>query len=344
MSTGNASRDSVSRLPSAGFLLIDKPLGVTSHDVVAACRGALHTRHVGHAGTLDPLASGLLVVGFGYATRLLKYVVGTAKTYEAVMRLGASTTTDDAEGEPQTEHQSEQVRTAVEELIAKPERITAAINENFIGMIDQVPSTYSAIKVNGERAYALARQGQEVSLAARSIEISEFSVLSLASVTTDRGTFADVRVRVTCSAGTYIRALARDLGATLGVGGYLTFLRRTNIGAFDVDAAVVAGTVERVFTDKSGVQQHRTKVTLEPQAVAAAVIDVVQGISGVLPMVEIDADKARDIHFGRRISLNISQLCATVLVREDGTQQLCAIVEPCAPGQVQPVAVFPAEN
>ncbi|MCI1935896.1 MAG: tRNA pseudouridine(55) synthase TruB [Bifidobacteriaceae bacterium] len=330
--------NSQSRLPAAGFLLVDKPCGVTSHDVVAACRGALHTRRVGHAGTLDPMASGLLVIGFGYATRLLKYVVGTEKTYEAVIRLGASTTTDDVEGEMTPPVQPESVRERLKGLKDHPELVQDAISRHFTGTVSQVPSTFSAIKVDGERAYNLAREGQTVELAARDITISDFSVLGSAFVKTAEqeepatdiaAEYLDLTVSITCSAGTYIRAIARDMGAFLGVGGYLTFLRRTRIGDFSVTHAVGATTRERTFTDKQGTVQTRTKVQISPDEVLPAVIDVVDGVRGVVPLVEVTDEQARDLRFGRRIAVSVSQPTAALHVDADGGRELCAMVEPC---------------
>ncbi len=211
---------------SSGILLLDKPQGWTSHDVVARTRRLAGTRKVGHAGTLDPMATGLLLLGIDSATRLLTYMVGLDKEYFATIRLGASTTTDDAEGET--------IESAPPASIAA---ITAAaIDEQLAqlrGDIEQVPSTVSAIKVDGKRAYALARAGEEVVLKKRPVTVSAFELLG-----DERADgFLDLRVRVECSSGTYIRALARDLGSALGVGGHLTALRRTRIGPFRVEDA-----------------------------------------------------------------------------------------------------------
>jgi tRNA pseudouridine55 synthase len=207
-----------------GILLVDKPGGVTSHDVVGATRRALGTRKVGHAGTLDPMATGLLILGVGTSTRLLTYLVGLGKTYEATIRLGESTTTDDAEGETIA-------RTDASELDRAA--IDAGIAE-LTGEIDQVPSAVSAIKVDGRRAYARVRDGEDVQLAARRVTVSRLDVLAQRRV----DDVVDLDVVVGCSSGTYIRALARDLGAGLGVGGHLTALRRTAVGPFRVPDAV----------------------------------------------------------------------------------------------------------
>ncbi len=212
----------------SGILLVDKPGGITSHDVVARARRALNTRKIGHAGTLDPMATGLLILGVGPATRLLTYIVGLDKTYEATIRLGASTDSDDADG-------TEIARADAAVLAAvTPDAVSAGIAA-LTGRIEQVPSTVSAIKVGGRRAYDLARAGEEVQLKARDVTVSRFEVLAVRPV----DGAIDLDVVVDCSSGTYIRALARDLGAALGVGGHLTALRRTRIGAFRVEDAAV---------------------------------------------------------------------------------------------------------
>jgi tRNA pseudouridine55 synthase len=198
-----------------GLALLDKPSGLTSHDVVARCRRILRTRRVGHAGTLDPMATGVLVLGVGRATRLLGYLSAADKDYDAVIRLGEATTTDDAEGEVVSRQQA---NVATADLTAAVARLT--------GVIEQVPSSVSAIKVGGQRAYARVRSGEAVELPPRTVTVSRFQVRDVAQV----GEFLDVAVSVTCSSGTYIRALARDLGSDLGVGGHLRQLRRTRSG------------------------------------------------------------------------------------------------------------------
>lgn len=208
-----------------GLVVVDKPGGMTSHDVVARVRRLARTRRVGHGGTLDPMATGVLVVGVGRATRLLTYVVGTAKSYQATIRLGESTVTDDAEGEitggASADHLSdEQVRDAL-----------AA----FTGDIEQVPSAVSAVKIDGQRAYRRVRSGQEVALPARKVHIARLTATALRRVPGGR---IDVDVDLSCSSGTYVRAIARDLGARLGVGGHLTALRRTAVGGFTLVEAL----------------------------------------------------------------------------------------------------------
>lgn len=214
-----------------GLLLVDKSAGRTSHDVVGKVRYLGATRKVGHAGTLDPMATGLLVLGIGRATRLLTFLVGCDKAYAATIRLGASTITDDAEGEITA-------RTPVPELAG--ERLAAAV-AGLTGAIEQVPSAVSAIKIAGERSYARVRAGEEVELAARPVTVSRFVVLDRRPIVVDDVPMLDLDVEVEVSSGTYVRALARDLGSTLGVGGHLTALRRTRVGRFSVaDAHTVA--------------------------------------------------------------------------------------------------------
>jgi len=205
---------------TSGILLVDKPGGMTSHDVVSRVRRLAGTRKVGHAGTLDPMATGLLILGIDSSTRLLTYVVGLDKEYYATIRLGFATTTDDREGEP--------IGAAVDTSGVTRSAIDAAILP-LTGVISQVPSSVSAIKVDGRRAYDRVRSGEDVVLKSREVTVSAFEILDV------RGGELDVRVE--CSSGTYIRALARDLGAALGVGGYLTALRRTRIGPFAVSDA-----------------------------------------------------------------------------------------------------------
>jgi tRNA pseudouridine55 synthase len=217
--------DPKNRAPvTSGLVIVDKPAGMTSHDVVGKMRRIARTRKVGHAGTLDPMATGVLVIGVERATKLLGHLALTVKEYTATIRLGQSTVTDDAEGEI---------------LAASPaDGVTEAAVRTGIaaltGEIAQVPSSVSAIKVNGQRSYARVRAGEQVELAARPVTVSRFEVRGLARPGSG---LLDVDVVVECSSGTYIRALARDLGAALGVGGHLTALRRTRVGPFALDAA-----------------------------------------------------------------------------------------------------------
>jgi tRNA pseudouridine55 synthase len=210
-----------------GILLVDKPAGMTSHDVVARARRALSVRKVGHAGTLDPMATGLLLLGVGAATRLLGYLGGHDKTYEATIRLGQATVTDDREGE---------VLTAVPAGHLDDDAVRAALAAQT-GPLRQVPSSVSAVKVAGRRSYDRVRAGETVELEPRSVTVHRLEVHRIERPTAD---LVDVDVTVECTAGTYIRAIARDAGAALGVGGHLTALRRTASGPFRVaDAATV---------------------------------------------------------------------------------------------------------
>jgi len=208
---------------SPGLVIVDKSAGMTSHDVVGRCRRIFGTRKVGHAGTLDPMATGVLVIGIERATKLLGLLTATDKSYDATIRLGQTTSTEDAEGEAlQTVPAGHVTDTEVEAAVAA-----------LRGDLDQIPSAVSAIKVDGQRAYKLVREGKVVELASRRVRIEQFDVLGIRRV----DDFVDVDVAVDCSSGTYIRALARDVGAALGVGGHLTALRRTRVGRFGLDEA-----------------------------------------------------------------------------------------------------------
>ena len=211
-----------------GLLVVDKPAGWTSHDVVGRARRLCGTRKVGHAGTLDPLATGVLVLGIGRATRLLTFLVGCDKDYSATIRLGQTTVTDDAEGE-------------VTAAVGAPDLGADAVEGALAGLrgrIEQVPSAVSAIKVDGQRSYHRVRAGEDVALPARPVTVARFVVLDHRPATAADGTtVVDLDVEVTVSSGTYVRALARDLGDRLGVGGHLTALRRTRVGAVDLAAA-----------------------------------------------------------------------------------------------------------
>lgn len=259
--------------PPNGVLLVDKPGGITSHDVVARARRALNTRKIGHAGTLDPMATGLLILGVGPATRLLTFIVGLDKTYEATIRLGVATDSDDADG-------IETARADAGALAAASDEAIAASIAALTGEISQVPSTVSAIKVGGKRAYDLARAGEQVELKSRDVTVSRFDVLA----TRRAQGVIDVDVVVDCTSGTYIRALARDLGAALGVGGHLTALRRTRIGPFQVADAATEITPGMPLRSPAGV--------------AAVVL-------GALP---VTADEARDLRHGKVLAGAASRL------------------------------------
>lgn len=253
---------------NSGILLVDKPQGITSHDVVARVRRLAGTRRVGHAGTLDPMATGLLLLGVGGSTRLLHYLVGLDKQYLATIRLGWGTTSDDAEGEPHEAADPARVAAVADQAIAAG---MAALT----GEIEQVPSSVSAVKVDGRRAYDRVRAGEQVELAARRVTVSAFELLELRRA----DGHLDLDVRVDCSSGTYIRALARDLGAGLGVGGHLTALRRTRIGSFPVDEAA----------------------PLEGLDIAARILSPAEAARRALPVVSIDAQQAIDLGHGKRI-------------------------------------------
>jgi len=248
-----------------GLVIVDKPAGMTSHDVVSRVRRLAGTRRVGHAGTLDPMATGVLVVGVNRATRLLTYVVGVDKSYDATIRLGQSTVTDDAEGDVVATTPADGV----------PDAAVHAGLAALTGEIAQVPSAVSAIKVGGRRAYARVRAGEQVALAARQVTIHR---LDLLAVRRTPG-LVDLDVSVTCSSGTYVRALARDLGAGLGVGGHLTALRRTAVGPFTLAEAVGLDELARRAPD----------LVTRPLPAAA---------SAVLPRRDVTAAEARVLSHG----------------------------------------------
>ncbi|HWK92168.1 MAG TPA: tRNA pseudouridine(55) synthase TruB [Luteimicrobium sp.] len=270
------------RRPTApdGLVVVDKPQGWTSHDVVGRMRRLAGTKKVGHAGTLDPMATGVLVVGVGRATRLLTYVVGAEKEYVTTVRLGVATTTEDAEGDVTA-------TTGAAGVTAEAVRSAAA---TLTGDVLQVPSAVSAIKVDGERAYARVRAGEQVELAARPVTISAFEVTEVRpgpGVPAADGTLptVDVDARVVCSSGTYVRALGRDLGAALGVGAHLVALRRTRVGGYDLAGA-------------------RTLEELEAQADAdgvLATLPLADAARATFPVRELDAADAAALGHGRAL-------------------------------------------
>lgn len=257
--------------PDPGLVVVDKPAGWTSHDVVGRMRRLASTRKVGHAGTLDPMATGVLVLGIGRGTRLLTYVVGADKDYTATIRLGQATVTDDAEGDV----------TATADASGVSEQQIADAVTALTGEIQQVPSTVSAIKVDGQRAYARARQGEDVELAARPVTVSRFEVLAVRRA----DALIDLDVEVTVSSGTYVRALARDLGRALGVGGHLTALRRTRVGGFTLDSAHSLDFLGDLVDEGGDVPRL-------PLGEAAA---------AVMPVVTLDARGATALGYGQRI-------------------------------------------
>lgn len=354
-------------MPSSGILLVDKPKGVTSHDVVSFARGLLHTKRVGHAGTLDPMATGLLILGFGNATRLLNYLLGHNKTYEAVIRLGESTNTDDADGDVVSSADDENgiINFANIDEILKELRVVIA--KNFTGSIMQTPTSFSAIKVNGVRAYDLAREGKDVHLEPREIFIYDFSLLDAHfSVGVSGAKVIDVRASVSCSSGTYIRALARDLGRVLGVGGHLVSLRRTRIGDFSIEDSRVLKlkSVIRTFTDKNGVTQTRAKAVLDdsyylqgscesqaagdsPSALPASsplentlnqrLLSMFESAKLTMQTVEVSENQAKDLRFGRKITISA---ISTKNAAKNATKNAIAYVKSAKDEQNDVVAVL----
>ena len=255
-------------MATPGLVFIDKPTSWTSHDVVAKVRKAVGTKKVGHAGTLDPLATGLLVLGIESGTKLLTFLVGADKTYEATIRLGQQTISDDSESEVISSASPDEIaKLSDDDILREIDKLT--------GVIMQTPSSVSAIKVAGKRAYDLVRAGEEVELKAREVNIYSFEMLSVKRVSG----FLDVQVRVECSSGTYIRALARDLGNLLGVGGHITALRRTKVGHFDVS---VANSIEEL-----------SELRLTELATAA---------KQLFPVIQLTESEVADLIHGKRIS------------------------------------------
>ena len=288
-------------MPPTGLVVVDKPGGLTSHDVVARVRRLAGTRKVGHAGTLDPMATGVLLVGVGKATRLLGHLALTEKAYEATVRLGAATTTDDAEGD---------LLSSVAAEYLTEDDVRAALR-TFVGDIEQRPSAVSAVKVDGRRAYARVRDGETVDLPPRPVTVHELTVLAVRA----DAPHVDVDVLVRCSSGTYVRAIARDLGAALGVGGHLTRLRRTAVGPFSlVDAC-----------------------TLEDLSEDLGALDLAEVADRCFPTHRLDAAQARDVGFGRALRVRLGAVGPVALLGPDGA--FLALYRQEAEAAV-PVAVF----
>lgn len=264
------------RRPTApdGFVIVDKPGGWTSHDVVARMRGLAGTRKVGHAGTLDPMATGVLVVGVGRATKLLTYVVGADKEYTATIRLGVATTTEDAEGEV--------TRAQDADHLTRDEIVAAA--RGLTGDVMQVPSAVSAIKVDGERAYARVRAGEQVELAARPVTVAELVVGEIREASADDVRVLDVDVRTVVSSGTYVRALARDLGLALGVGAHLVALRRTRVGGYRLDGA-----------------RTLDELAQTPDDVPLDVMPLADAARGTFPVYDVTEAQERALGYGQGI-------------------------------------------
>ena len=295
------------RVSDSGILVVDKPTGWTSHQVVGRCRRLLGTRKVGHAGTLDPMATGVLVIGVGRGTRLLGHLALTTKTYQATIRLGQATNTDDADGEFTAERGASGVSDEAIEAALRPLR----------GDIVQVPSSVSAIKVNGQRAYALVRKGQDVQLTGRPVSVQRFEVLSRRDSNAGDLALVDLDVVVDCGSGTYIRALARDLGAALGTGGHLTALRRTRVGGFDLTEALSPA-------------QLTAEQPRRPELIGLAEV-----ARRSFCVVELGDEQARDVGYGRPLALTLPA-DPTALLHGD---RLLALYRPDG-GRAVPLAVL----
>jgi tRNA pseudouridine55 synthase len=288
-----------------GFLVVDKEPGMTSHDVVAIARRALNTRKVGHAGTLDPMATGVLVIGFNNGTRLLQYITDGDKSYQATIVLGASTITDDFEGE---------VIATADASGVTDEQIHAELY-TMRGTIMQRPSSVSAVKVDGERAYDRVRAGEVVVLASREVTISQLDVLAIRR----SGTKIEIDIEVTCSAGTYIRSIARDCGEALKVGGYLSALRRTRVAGFGLDGAVSLGAL------KAG---------------EFSTLDLSDVARSTFPVRDISLDEKLELSFGRTLTPNSTEGIHAGISSSNELIALLSNVD----GKAKPIAVFAAAH
>jgi tRNA pseudouridine55 synthase len=297
--------NAVTKTPD-GLVIVDKPSGFTSHDVVAKMRGIAKTRRVGHAGTLDPMATGVLVLGVEKATKLLGHLALTEKEYLGTIRLGQDTLTDDAEGD---------IITSTDASAVTREGIDAGVAK-LSGAIMQVPSKVSAIKIDGKRSYKRAREGEDFEIPARPVTVSSFQVYDVRPAVAEDGTpVVDLVVSVVCSSGTYIRALARDLGAGLGVGGHLTALRRTRVGPYGLDAART-------------LEAHQESLTVMPIADAAA---------AAFPRWDVDEKRAGLIMNGVRIDMPAHERNPVAVYGPDG--RFLALVED-QKGKAKSLAVF----
>jgi len=288
-----------------GFLVVDKQPGMTSHDVVSVARRSLGTRKVGHAGTLDPMATGILVLGFNNGTRLLQYITDGDKDYLATIVLGSATVTDDSQGQvintTDASHISDQ---QIEDEIAK-----------MRGTILQRPSSVSAVKIDGERAYNRVRSGEDVVLPAREVTISSLEILQIRRM----GSAIEVDIHVTCSAGTFIRAIARDCGAALGVGGHLNSLRRTRIAGFGLERAVTL--------DQLKSKDFET-------------LDIADVARSTFAVREIALDEKIELSFGRALVANPDN---NIYAGIDSSNQLIALLQN-VDGKAKPIAVFASAN
>lgn len=260
---------------ASGLVLLDKPQGITSHDLVYRLRRGLGTKKIGHAGTLDPMATGLMILGVNQGTKLMQFLSGLDKTYEATITLGLTTSTDDAEGDPLGRSDAS---------LLTVEQIDAEL-ENLRGEIEQVPASVSAIRTGGKRAYELVREGKEVNLAARKVRIDRFERVGDLSCEDGLLSFHAV---VDCSSGTYVRSLARDLGRALGVGGHLSTLRRTRVGPFEISDA-----------------------GRDPNS--AKLIPMAEALQQIMATFEVSEQQATDLSHGKRISIPVSTPTACLI-------------------------------
>ncbi|MFI0964520.1 tRNA pseudouridine(55) synthase TruB [Streptomyces sp. NPDC021080] len=291
-----------------GLVIVDKPSGFTSHDVVAKMRGIARTRRVGHAGTLDPMATGVLVLGVEKATKLLGHLALTEKEYLGTIRLGQNTLTDDAEGE---------ITSSADASGVKRDAIDAGVAK-LTGAVMQVPSKVSAIKIDGVRSYKRAREGEEFEIPARPVTISSFTVYDIRDAVAEDGTpVLDLVVSVVCSSGTYIRAIARDLGADLGVGGHLTALRRTRVGPYKLDSA-------------------RTLDQLQEEL---AVMPIAEAAAAAFPRWDVDSKRARLLLNGVRLEMPDEYASKGTVAVFDPEGQFLALVEE-QKGKAKSLAVF----
>jgi len=288
-------------MTDSGLVVVDKPAGITSHDVVARVRRLAGTRKVGHAGTLDPMATGVLVLGVERATRLLGHLMLTDKAYDATVRLGVSTTTDDAEGEVITTAST----AALDEALVRDTLAT------FTGDLLQVPTAVSAIKVDGKRAYQRVREGERVELEPRPVTVHELVVHEVRRP----DDLVDVDLSLRCTSGTYVRAIARDAGAALGVGGHLTALRRTAVGPYGLDRAR----------------------TLDQLADSFELLPIADAARAAFTSIDLDAGAATDVRVGRPLDLEITIDGLSAVFAPDG--EFLALYEP-RDGRARPVAVF----
>ncbi|QGF24930.1 tRNA pseudouridine(55) synthase TruB [Raineyella fluvialis] len=299
----------------SGLIVVDKPAGMTSHDVVARARRLIGTRKVGHAGTLDPMATGVLILGVNRATRLLGHLALHDKAYDATIRLGQTTVTDDAEGE---------VLTAPGAAGVTDDAIRAAMTA-LTGDIAQRPSAVSAIKVGGQRSYARVRAGEQVELASRPVTVSRFELIARRDADVAGLTVIDLDVTVECSTGTYVRALARDLGEALGTGGHLTALRRTRVGGFGLDVA-------QPLPDRDDASDASAQ-----KGPRLAVLELDDAARNCFPWMTVDDRTADDVGHGRALPGIALPAPLTALFGPDGT--FLALYRQVGP-DARPEAVF----